>query len=371
MLKMSAKTINDYFTLDLWHELVSMYLNDRIGFLRQIHSTWKNAIDDLKFPSKSFLGFLTESDALLNHAKQLKLSISEKTLINNVQNLNLHPVVLFDEPFHILSPIFLYHYIYHQKGERCIELLEYLLNVFPQTMALIKISSFWKILFNVLLFASDDVLFEWFVSNAEKIFGIKLNDENLVNIRWTTVIFPFCVSIDFGPNINDRIVRTILKFPILTKIDIYASLFCHILVINFDQIQTLCHQSDTIDVTFFEQHFFCLSYRQSPFKNEFVTSLFDNDIKKLEFVFFHFRELFPTFDHTKLDISFFIGYCIATQWVEGTEFFLNLGTNYIDCFVAKQIKLKPLSKDFWNRIRSRLSKTQQYQVLDFFCIMVF
>lgn len=367
---MIEKTINEYFTIDIFHELFARYLSDRTGFLRQVHPFWRDVIDDLRMPSKSYSGFLVESDDLIEWAKINNMSISTNTLIKNTRNLNCDPVRLFDKPFPMILPEILYNYLHHQKGDNGIQILEYLLTNYPETKLLIRKSNYWKILVNVLLFASDDVLFHWFLQNSQDVFGIELNDKNLLKLipTYTFASLNKFITIDFNRNISERIVRTLLKFPVLLQLEVSSFLFGCQFLITFEQINLLIAyiEENNFPDQFFVTHFFKFCF-PSEQMNDISHALFDHNLVNLKKLINDFQSL-PISNSLELILDDLIGYSISTQWIEGTEYFLSLRETsldkcIIDLCVTQRFINKPLTEQFWHFIESKFSLKHQQEIL--------
>lgn len=357
--------INDFFTLDLYYYLFSTYLCDRIGFLRLVHPTWKIVIDELKLSPRSNLGVLIESDELIRYAQDHKIRITQKALIQNVKNLKLPPTQLFYEPFESFTAEFAYHYLFHQKGENGIKLMEHLLT-FKQTKFLFKYIDQWKFLYSVLLIASDNVLFEWFIGKAESIFGIDIREILNNGLSWTMT--PNYTA-DFDSSLCQRVVRSIIKFPTLKQHIVRMSLFhCNFLLFTLDQIKELISSIplNEFPVDFFITHYFHLDFPKQQQTNEFIYALFNCDITKLKLSFTMFNELVPS-DFSSLSTSGFLGYCAAFQWIEGIQYFLQLSSNVrVKMYLAKNAKIQPLRKNFWTFVEQTFSKNQQFDILEYF-----
>lgn len=365
---MSDKTINDFFSIDLFHELFVNYLSDRIGFLRLVHPNWKNTIDDLNLPKESFLGFLIESDKLIVYAVDNNIKINQRALINNVKNIWFHPKRLFESPFDHFTPKLAYYYLYYQRGEYGIKLMEHLLSL-PETKNLLIQNEHWFKLFNVLLLASDDILFEWFLKHCFELFNINLNKKDLEGRPGSLRVGGRVI---YDQSLNKRIVRTLTKFPHMKDLDFYECLFRNQFVITMDQIQTLLHQSELFSVRFFQNNFFRFPLFGDPKgwqKNEFVNALISQNLNLVETLMDEFLKLFPTFDPSSLWLDNILGFCIATQWVQGTEYFLKFPKPYyFEFWASADVEIKPLSKQFWFFIKPRLSDIDLHNLLEFFAI---
>lgn len=362
--------MNDFFTIDLFHYLFTTYLVDRIGFLCLVHPLWKSAVEELRLPKTSLLKFLTESESLVTYALNQNIRVTTKSLIPYANEIGVPPKVFFKEPFEFVTFDFVCNYIYQQRGKNVIHLMEKLLS-FPDTITIIRKTEPWFKLVYVLLFAGDDVVFEWFVNNIQRIFQVELNFHHLLNMYpisirkyYTNKIKHRC---EFDQKLDERIIRTLIRFPELRGLDFHEALFDHYFVMNLDQIKTLVEHHQEFPVNFFSKYFFRVGIIEEYQTNEFLVALQKRDFVMLKQSVADFCALVPSFEMGMIQNDYFLGYCLAKQWEEGVEFFgkETIKGNSVDIAVYGT-QIKPLREDFWKFIKSHFSVDVQNVVLEFF-----
>lgn len=315
-------TLND----DSLYYLLVNFLNDRLGFLRTVSKDFKDFIDSFfRNPCITHRGIFAESETLLNYAKIHKIKITNKSAINKIESLHVPPSALFESPFAPLRWDLVASYLNTKPGQKCIELMELLLDD-PFFRFQLKKNSIWFHTIQYLLFASDDVLFEWLCKNHSKIYDHYLSDSSmkggddeliyrLARIQWHP-FSPGLLNID-----GKKYIRTLITFPHLIHYGIDVAL-------SIEDIQLLLMESFEIakipDRFFIDVFFvdpFCIKMIKNV--NKVIKALQNRDIISLsnEIKLFDSLHLPKAKSIDQKTFLSYLEYAIVNCWKEGIEFF--------------------------------------------------